>query len=133
MPGAGEDEVFLDRLHVGDLPAVREAAVGVPATVDALDHNEPRVAEQAADVAQRRSVRTGYLLRRHELDCLRLEVAPEARERSLDLGTIAAGEEVDGLQVRGGGHLLHPTQRPVRTLIRFPSDSRTTRPSSSVR
>ena len=34
-------EVRLDRLHVGDLPAVREPAVGVAAAVDALDDDEP--------------------------------------------------------------------------------------------
>ena len=131
--GSRRGEVLLDRLHVGDLPAARETAVGVPPAVDALDHDEPRVAEQAADVAQRRGVRAGHLLSRDELDCLWLEVAAEARERSLDLGAIAAGEQVDGLQIRGGGHDLHPTQRPFRTVIRLPSDSTTTRPSSSVR
>ena len=34
-------EIRLDRLHVGDLPAVREPALGVPAAVDALDDDEP--------------------------------------------------------------------------------------------
>ena len=131
--GSRRSEVLLDRLHIGGLPAVRKASVGVPPAIDALDHHEPGVAEQTADVAQRRGVRAGHLLRRDELDSLGLEVAPEARERGLDLGAIAAGEQVDRLQVWGGGHDLHPTQRPFRTVIRLPSDSTTTRPSSSVR
>ena len=39
--GRRRGEVRLDRLHVGDLPAVREPALGVPAAVDALDDDEP--------------------------------------------------------------------------------------------
>ncbi len=116
--GCRRGEVLLDRLHVGGLPAAHEAALGVPPPVDALDHDEPCVTEQAADVAQRRRVRARHILGRDELDGLGLEVAAQARERRLDLGSIAAREQVDGLQIRCGRHGLHPTQRPVRTLIR---------------
>ena len=106
-------EVGLDRLHVGDLPAVREPFVRVPAAVDALDDDEPGVAEEAADVAERGRVFSRHLLRRDQLHSLGLEVAPEPSERRLDLRAVAPGEQVDGLQVGRLGH--------ASTLLNAPS------------
>ena len=106
-------EVRLDRLHVGDLPAVREPALGVAAAVDALDDDEPGVAEEAADVAERGRLLSRYLLRRDQLHGLGLEVAAEPAERRLDLRAVAPGEQVDGLQVGRLGHASpYSTDRP---------------------
>ena len=129
----GRGEVRLDRLHVCRLPAVREPALVVAAAVDSLDDDEPRVAEEAAGVAERDRLLTRELLRRDELHGLGLEVAPEPAERRLDLRTVAPREQVDGLQLRRIGHGASLLNGPVRTLSRRPSDSTTTRPSSSVR
>ena len=101
---------------------MHEPPVGVAAAVDAVDDDEPGVAEQAAGVAVRGGVGAGDLLRGDELDGLGLEMAAEARERGLDLRPVAAGEQVDRLELRRLGLLGcsvagHDTQRSVRTLI----------------
>ena len=91
-----------ERLHVGDLPAAGQPAVGVPAPVDALDEHEPAAAaEQAERVAGGDRVGAARAVERRErLDLALVEVAAQAAERGADLRPVGAGEQVDGLQRR---------------------------------
>ena len=97
-------EVLLDRLHVGCLPAVREPALAVATPVHAFDEDEPRVAEEAAGVAEGGGLGARLLLGADDLRRLRLEVAAKPRERGLDLGPVAAGEQIDRLERGRLGH-----------------------------
>ena len=61
------------------------------------DHDQARVAEQAARVAQTDRRLARRVERAHRLDRLRLEVSAEPRERRFDLRAVASGDQVDRL------------------------------------
>ena len=100
----GRGQVLLDRLHVGGLPAVSEPALAVAPPVHAFDEHEPRVAEEAAGVAEGGDLATRLLLCADDLRRLGLEVAAKPPERRFDLGPVAAGEQIDRLERGRVGH-----------------------------
>ena len=87
--GSGAREVRRDRLDVGGLPAL-----------DVLDDDEPAAAaEQAQRVARRDGVVTAGLERGEELDAVLADPVAQPPERALDLRPVAAGDQVDGLEL----------------------------------
>ena len=81
------------------LPAAdRRAILFLPAPVDVRDEHEPGVTEQASRVTERDDVRTGCLERRDDLDRLVEEPGAEASNGVLDLGSIAARDQICRLQ-----------------------------------
>ena len=131
--GGWRSEILRDRLHVGDLPAVRKPAAAFRRPSTPSIDDEPRIAEQAAAVAQLDDVRTATALEPSRAR------RPPARTGA---GGARAPSRPSADRCRRSGRRAsdpvrrprpHPTQRPFRTVIRLPSDSRTMRPLSSVR
>ena len=115
--GRGRRQVGGDRLDVGSLPAAgRRAARSSFCAVDVGHDDEPRVAEQAARVAERDDVGPARLERRDDLDRLGHEARPQALHRRLDLRPVAARDQVGGLQRRAARSraLPYSTLRPDR-------------------
>ena len=110
-PGDGLRELRTAKLLLGDerehgarsgLAQVgldRSDVLGLP-TLDVLDDDEPPVvaAEEAERVAGRHRLLAGGRLGRERLDGLGAEAGAQAPERKADLGPVAAGEEVHGLE-----------------------------------
>ncbi len=120
------------RLDIRGFPAALEAAVGVASPVDVLDDDEPQIAEQAAGVAQGDDCLGGGVERADDIRRLRHEVPAQAAESDVDLGTVAAGEEINRL-VGSVRHGVRTLTASVRTRILRPSDSTITRRCVSVR
>ena len=130
VSGAGLARYAADRVDVGRLPAALAPSLGLPRPVDVLDDDEPRVAEQAPRVAERDGASPDVS---SALDSSIASGAkcPRRRASAVSIfGRSLPRDQVDGL-LGSVGHARTLPSGPHRELV--PSDSTTTRPSSSVR